>query len=76
MKLPRTSMIAALIAVAAVAAFVFGKPLGGSLYGDAATKAVTADLTPLSHDSLLPLGPIPCWDGSTVDVSGHVIPQV
>ena len=74
MRLLRTAVIAVFIALAALATAVFGKPLGDSVHGDAAAKgqnvvlvAVTADLTPLSQDSFPPLGPIPCWDGSTVD---------
>jgi hypothetical protein len=74
MRLPRTFIIAVVIALIVLATVGFGKPLGDSdLREDAAVRqnivltAVTADVTPLSHGVLPPLGPIPCPDGSTVD---------
>jgi hypothetical protein len=74
MRLPRTFIIAAAIAVTALATVGFGGPLSDRGHReDAAARhnialaALTADATPLSHGVLPPLGPIPCPDGSTVD---------
>jgi hypothetical protein len=68
MRLPRTFVIAAVIALIALAAVGFGKPQsdGGTARQNIVLTAVTADVVPLSQH-LLPLGPIPCPDGSTVD---------
>jgi hypothetical protein len=73
MRLPRTFIIATVIALTALATIGFGNLLGDSgLREDISARqnivltAMTADVTPLRHDSLA-LGPIPCPDGSTVD---------
>jgi hypothetical protein len=73
MGLPRTFIIATVIALTGLATVGFGNVRGDSgLREDASARqnivltAVTADAAPLSDD-LLPQGPIPCPDGSTVD---------
>jgi hypothetical protein len=70
MRLPRTFVIAAVIALTALATVGFGKPLGDSGHReDAAAQQniVLTAVTALSHGPVQPLGPIPCPDGSTVE---------
>jgi hypothetical protein len=74
MRLPRTFIIAALIALTALVTVGFGTPLGFSgLRKDAAAPqdvvltAVTGDVTPLSHGVLAPLGPLGCPAGTTMN---------
>ena len=69
----RTLLITAVVALTALATTIYGRPLDGALREDATTHgnivltAVTADATPLGHNSEPRLGPIPCPDGTTVD---------
>lgn len=72
MRLPRTLIIATVVALTTLATLGFGTSQGEE--GPSASPqnivlvAGTADAMPLGHDVSPPLGPIPCLDGSTVDI--------